>query len=111
MSKALDLNGKNFEAEVLNSESPVLVDFWASWCMPCKMMSPVLDELAAEMDGKVKVVKINTGEEENQELASKYNIQSIPNLKVFKGGEIVGEFVGMKSKASLKADLEKLLGL
>ncbi|MFA5420915.1 MAG: thioredoxin [Patescibacteria group bacterium] len=106
MSKALDVNKSNFESEVLKSDLPVLVDFWAPWCMPCKMMSPILDEISEEMSGKVKIVKINTEDSENQDLASEYQIQSIPNMKLFKGGEVITEFVGMRSKDSLKKDID-----
>jgi len=105
MSQALDVNRDNFEAEVLKSEIPVLVDFWAPWCAPCRMMAPILDELAIELAGKIKIVKVNTEEANNQDLAIKYEIQSIPNMKLFKNGEIAGEFIGMRSKDSLKADL------
>ncbi len=109
MSKALDVNKDNFSTEVLEEKIPVLVDFWATWCMPCKMMSPILDELAVELAGKVKIVKVNTGEDVNQELAEKYEIQSIPNMKLFKDGEVVAEFVGMKSKEALKEEIENAL--
>jgi thioredoxin 1 len=105
MSKVLDVNKGNFESEVLKSDLPVLVDFWAPWCMPCKMMSPILDELSEEIGDKVKIVKVNTEEAENQEIASEYQIQSIPNMKLFKGGEVVTEFIGMRSKDSLKNDI------
>ncbi len=109
MSKAIDIKKDNFEDEVLKSDKPVLVDFWATWCMPCRMMSPILDELAQDMADKLKIVKVNTEEEENQELASQYEIQSIPNMKLFKNGEVVAEFVGMKSKEGLKEELENAL--
>jgi thioredoxin 1 len=109
MSKALDINKSDFSKEVLESEKPVLVDFWASWCMPCKMMSPILDELSLSMEEKIKVVKINTESDENQELAAEYQVQSIPNLKLFKNGELIADFVGMKSKSSLEKDIEKVL--
>lgn len=109
MSKALDLNKENFEQEVLKSDIPVLVDFWATWCMPCRMLAPTLDDLAKEMEGKLKVVKINTEETANQELASQYEIQSIPNMKLFKDGEVVAEFIGLKNKESLKKEIEEAL--
>ena len=109
MSQALDVNKNNFEAEVLKSEIPVLVDFWAPWCGPCRMMAPILDDLAIELAGKIKIVKLNTEEADNQDLAIKYEIQSIPNMKLFKNGEVIGEFIGMRSKDSLKADLTATL--
>lgn len=109
MSQALDVSKDNFEQEVLKSEVPVLVDFWAPWCMPCRMMAPILDELSADMAGKLKVVKVNTEESSNQDLAVKYQIQSIPNMKLFKGGEIIGEFIGMRNKETLRADIDALI--
>jgi thioredoxin 1 len=109
MSQALDVNRDNFETEVLKSGIPVLVDFWAPWCGPCRMMAPILDELAIELEGKIKIVKVNTEEANNQDLAIKYQIQSIPNMKLFKNGEVAGEFIGMRSKDSLKADLTATL--
>jgi thioredoxin 1 len=98
MSKIIELNKDNFEQEVLKSEIPVLVDFWAPWCMPCKIMVPILDKLSDEMSGKIKITKLNTEDPENQELAIKYEIQSIPNLKLFKNGEIIANFVGLREK-------------
>ncbi len=109
MSKAIDINKDKFDSEVLDSEIPVLVDFWAPWCMPCKMMAPILDELASDMEGKIKIAKINDEESENQELAQKYQIQSIPNMKLFKEGKIIAEFVGMRDKNSLKGDITAYL--
>lgn len=109
MSKALDLSKDTFESEVINSDVPVLVDFWAPWCMPCKMMAPVLDELAGEMEGKVKIAKINTEEPDNQEYAIKYQIQSIPNMKLFKNGEVIADFIGLRSKEALQEEIEKEL--
>ena len=105
MSKAQDVVKSNFEVEVLNSDVPVLVDFWAPWCMPCQMMAPILDELSSEMAGQVKIVKVNTEDGDNQDLAMQYQIQSIPNMKLFKGGKVVAEFIGLRNKESLKGDL------
>jgi len=109
MSNALEINKDNFEAEVLKSELPVLVDFWAPWCMPCRMMAPVLDELSADMVGKLKIVKVNTEDGANQDLAIEYQIQSIPNMKLFKGGKVVAEFVGLRNKEMLKGDLSAFI--
>lgn len=106
MSVAIDINKGNFSSEVLESAIPVLVDFYAPWCMPCKMMSPILDELSADMAGEVKIVKVNTEEPGNQELAMEYQIQSIPNMKLFQAGKVVAEFVGMRSKDALKNDIK-----
>ena len=109
MSKAQEVTKSSFSAEVLSSDLPVLVDFWAPWCMPCKMMAPILDELAVEMEGKIKIAKVNTEEGENQDLAMEYQIQSIPNMKLFKGGKIIGEFVGLRNKETLKSEILGLL--
>ncbi len=106
MSNVLDLKKDDFTKEVLESDLPVLVDFWAPWCMPCRMMSLILDELAVSMAGQIKVVKVNTEEAENQSLAAQYQIQSIPNMKLFKGGEVIAEFVGMRSKESLEQEIK-----
>jgi len=109
MSKAQEVIKSNFEAEVLNSDLPVLVDFWAPWCMPCQMMAPILDELSDEMSGQVKIVKVNTEDGDNQDLAMQYQIQSIPNMKLFKGGKVVAEFIGLRNKESLRGDLTAYL--
>ena len=93
------LNEKNFEEEVLKSEKPVLIDFWASWCGPCRMMSPVVDEIAEEMKDEVKVCKINIDEEQN--LAVKYNVMSIPTFIVIKEGKEIGRSVGVQDKAEI----------
>ena len=97
------LSSSNFEQEVTKSETPVLVDFWAEWCGPCKMIGPLLDEIADEKVGKIKVGKVNV--DENQELATKYGIRAIPTLLLFKGGQIKEQMVGMCGKK----DLEKKL--
>ena len=109
MSKVIELKKEAFKVEVLDSEQPVLVDFWATWCMPCQMMAPVLDELSEEMAGSVKIAKVNTEDGDNQDLAMEYQIQSIPNMKLFKGGKVIGEFVGMRNKETLKTEIEDLI--
>ena len=99
----LVLTSDNFKTEVLESEIPVLVDFWASWCGPCRMLGPVIAELAEEYEGKVKVGKVNVDDEE--ELAMEYNVQSIPTVLLFKGGKVVEQSLGFKPKAAFKAML------
>ncbi len=99
MSSVLELTEKNFENEVTKSDLPVLVDFWAEWCGPCKMMSPIVDQIAAEMQGKLKVAKVNV--DEAQELAAQFNIMSIPTMMVFKAGKPVEIIVGAMSKDQL----------
>lgn len=108
MSSPINVNGKaQFEAEVINSEIPVLVDFWAPWCGPCQMMAPVLEELAVEYEGKIKIVKVDTDQPDNQVLAIEYMIQSIPNLKVFKGGKPIKDFVGYRPKEMFSQELKE----
>jgi len=106
MSKVIELTDQNFEKEVLQSDIPVLVDFWAPWCQPCLMMAPILDELAKELDGKIKIVKIDTQVPTHQQLAIHYDIRSIPNMKLFKDGKVIKEFIGLRTKTMLKTDLE-----
>ena len=95
----------DFANQVLTSAQPVLVDFWAERCGPCKMIAPILEELALEFEGKVKIVKVNV--DENQSLAAKYRVSAIPTLLVFKGGQVTEQMVGAKSKRDLKASLDK----
>ena len=101
----MDLTKDNFEQEVLHSDQPVIVDFWAEWCGPCKAISPVVEELGTEYAGKAKVYKLNVDNE--SDLAIQYNVMSIPTLKFFKAGQVVGEIVGAAPKASIVAELQK----
>jgi thioredoxin 1 len=100
------LTTDNFDQEVIKSARPVLVDFWAEWCGPCKMIAPMLDELAAEYDGKVKIGKVNI--DDHQNLAIQYKINSIPTLLFFKNGQVVDQVVGAKSKKDFKARLDQV---
>ncbi|AKL98051.1 thioredoxin [Endomicrobium proavitum] len=102
---ALEISESNFAKEVLESDKPVLVDFWAPWCGPCKMLTPVIEELAGEYEGKVKVGKLNT--DENIEIASKFQITSIPCLILFKGGTPVQKIVGFRPKNDIKKIIEE----
>lgn len=102
----IEFTDANFEKEVLNSDKPVLVDFWAPWCGPCQMMGPIVEELAKAMGEKAKVGKLNV--DENGETAQKFAIMSIPAIKIFKGGKVVKEFVGVQAMETLKGELEML---
>jgi thioredoxin 1 len=104
--KIVNLTQDNFASEVLQSSAPVLVDFWAEWCGPCKMIAPVLDELADEYDGKVKIAKVNIDHE--QGLAGQFGVRAIPTLLLFKQGRVAEQMVGARSKRDLKASLDRI---
>ncbi|MEY4386480.1 MAG: hypothetical protein RLY20_1763, partial [Verrucomicrobiota bacterium] len=106
MKSTLEINESNFATEVLESSQPVLVDFWAAWCGPCKMIAPVLEEIATEQAGRAKIVKINV--DENAALAARYGIQSIPTLLYFSGGEMRHQSVGVSGKKNIVSKLESL---
>lgn len=107
MSKAIKVTDQTFEETINNASTPVLVDFWAEWCGPCKMIAPALDELATELDGKLVISKLNV--DENPDTAMAFGVMSIPTLLVFKAGEPVDRIVGAQPKAQLKARLQKHL--
>jgi thioredoxin 1 len=107
MSTAAQVTDSTFKQEVLDSEIPVLVDFWAPWCGPCRMVAPVVDEISEQYDGQVKVVKVNT--DDNPSVASQYGIRSIPTLMIYKGGQRVEMVVGAVPKTTLANTLEKYL--
>ena len=106
MKPTIEINEANFEAEVLKSTQPVLVDFWAEWCGPCKMLAPVLDEIAGEQAGRVKVGKVNI--DDNPELASRFAIRAIPTLLYFAGGEVRDQSMGVVGKKAIVSKLESL---
>jgi len=97
---------QNFEAEVLKSDIPVLVDFYAEWCGPCKMMTPIIEELAKEYEGKVKIVKLDV--DKNQQTAGQFQVMSIPTLFIFKGGQVVEQMVGYQDKAALTTRIDSV---
>ncbi|MBE2896158.1 thioredoxin [Pasteurellaceae bacterium TAE3-ERU1] len=105
MSEVLHVTDASFEKDVLQSDIPVVLDFWAPWCGPCKMIAPILDEIAAELGGKVKIAKINV--DENQLVAAKFGVRSIPTLVIFKEGKAVNTQVGALPKTQLTALIEK----
>jgi thioredoxin 1 len=107
MAKPTEVNDNTWDNEVLKSDQPVLVDFWAPWCGPCRMVAPIVDELSSEYDGKVKFLKLNT--DDNVQTASRYGIRSIPTLMMFKGGEAVDHIIGFRPKSQLKQTIEKAL--
>ena len=106
-SALVEVSDKNFASEVLNSDLPVLVEFWATWCGPCRSISPIVEQLAIEFSGKIKVTKLNV--DESQATPSQYGVRGIPTLILFKGGKILDQIVGSVPKARLKALIEKAL--
>ena len=107
-ANVIHINAGNWQSEVMSSSVPVLVDFWAEWCGPCKAIGPVLDELGTELAGKMKVAKVNV--DENPELAGEFGIRSIPTLLVIQGGVVQQQMIGAMSKAALKENVEPCLG-
>lgn len=103
----MKFTSENFDAEVLNSDKPVVVDFFATWCGPCKMMAPVVDALATDFDGRVKVGKLDV--DECEDVAARYGVMTIPTIILFKNGEVVKKTVGVQSKASLVEAVEAML--
>jgi thioredoxin 1 len=103
----IKIDQQNFQTEVLNSPIPILVDFWAVWCGPCKAIAPILHDLAAEYEGKLTIGKLNV--DENNQLAIQYGVMSIPTLKIFKNGKIVGEIVGAAPRQTIEGEIKKHL--
>lgn len=106
MGKAAEFNDAEFEADVLNSTEPVLVDFWAPWCGPCRAIAPLIEELAGQYEGRVKIGKVNV--DENPETAQRYDVMNIPTLILFKNGEIAERFMGLVPKSKLEAAINSL---
>ena len=109
MGTAMEFTDANFQQEVLESDVPVLVDFWAPWCGPCRMIGPVIEELASENTGTFRVGKVNV--DDNGSLAMNYNVSSIPAIMIFKGGQLVNQFMGVQSKEKLQQALDEAVGI
>ena len=107
IAQILDVTDANFEREVLKSETPVLIDFWAEWCAPCRVIAPIVKELAASYDGKVKITKMNI--DENQGTPGKYGVRAIPTVLAFKNGSVVGQLTGARPKSAFEELVQKLL--
>ncbi|MGD9160408.1 MAG: thioredoxin [Desulfobacteraceae bacterium] len=107
MGDILEVSDDNFESEIINSETPSMVDFWAEWCGPCKKVGPVVEELAAEYEGKIKIAKMDV--DSNRQTPAKFGIRNIPTLILFKGGEVVNTIVGAQPKTSIEEEIKKLL--
>ena len=105
--KITHITDSSFEQDVLNSENPVMVDYWAEWCGPCKMIAPILDEIAGEYEGNLKVAKLNI--DENPDTPQKYAVRGIPTLMIFKGGEVIGTKVGAMTKSQLSAFIDSVI--
>jgi thioredoxin 1 len=107
MAKYIEVTDASFDDDVLKSDIPVLVDFWAVWCAPCRMIAPIVEELAAEKEGTLKVAKVDV--DNNPEIAMKFGIRSIPTLLIFKNGQVVDQMIGAVAKAMIESKLEKVL--
>ncbi len=107
MSKAIHITADNFESEVLKSPIPVLIDFWATWCAPCRMIAPIVEEIANEYDGKLKVCKVDV--DSNPSIAVEYGIRSIPTLLFFKNGRVVGQIIGAVAKNRIVEQIKNIL--
>ena len=106
-AQTLTFSDANFDEEVLGAELPVLVDFWAEWCGPCKALTPLIDELATEYEGKLKVGKVDT--DANREISVRFSVSAIPTVMVFKGGELVEKFIGLRGKKDFKTAIDRIL--